>query len=63
MTEKLRNKILKRLMEILHDGRIPWTTRISLECSTALEAVVDQIRHGDNPADALNAFVSQWARD
>ena len=63
MTERLRNRILKRLMEILHDGRIPWPIRVTAECSTALEVVVDQIRHGENPAEALNAFVSQWARN
>ena len=61
MTEKLRNKILKRLMFVLHD-RIPWPIRVTAECSQALELTVNEIRHGDDPATALNAFTTKWAQ-
>lgn len=63
MTPKLRNKIFKRLMDILHDGQVPWTVRCTPQCSRAIERVTDEIKFSDNPGNALNTFVSQWARN
>ena len=56
--ETLRRRLLKHLTQRVHD--VDWRTRCTEAFGVALIAVVDAIRQGERPVEALREFISQW---
>ena len=56
--ETFRRRLLAHLTRRVHD--VDWPTRCTAGFGVALIAVVDAIRQGERPVEALREFVSQW---